>query len=293
MLVLLLLHAPAAKLLGNTLGANARIIVSTTVACFVSALDRERVDVAVVDPSVDVVCSTARLGAHPLVRSLGRAAAPPFVLYLSDGRGPLALRSALVRLQPAMVAARGIDDQPGQFRSIIDRALASRVPDDLLTLLAEPLSGLRASLADALADAIRCPLDCNSVSDLESAAGISSRVLSREVKEAGLASARNWLAAGRVLRAHWELRDPGVRIRHLVALMGYSSEEPLANDVSSVTEGTPSELRRMSAAELIAVVAGRLAPNARIASIGDRWNSRPIGVAGLSSPADLRIATAG
>jgi AraC-like DNA-binding protein len=98
------------------------------------------------------------------------------------------------------------------------------------------------------------------VATLALAAGMSSRAVSRELKDTSLASARDWLAAGRVLRAHWELRDSAVRIRHLVAIMGYSSEEPLANDVAAVTGRTPSELRRLSPDDLVTLVAERLAP---------------------------------
>ena len=261
MIVLTLLNAATAKLVTNALDSKSRIIAHSSTAGFASAIDHERADVAVVDPSVDCnEAAASRLSTHPLVRALGRASAPPFIVYLSDGRASLPLRAALIRLRPAMVAARGIDDQADRVRTMVERAIASRTPEDLITRLAERLTNVRARLADALASVIRCPLDFGSVQALAAAAGISSRALTRELKEAALASPRDWMAAGRVVRAHWELRDPALRIRHVVAIMGYSSEEPLANDVASVTHGTPSELRRMSQSELIAIVARRLAP---------------------------------
>ena len=281
MVILTLVHAPAARLIGAALAANGRVITSATALCFAASLEKERVDVVIVDPSVEPTRTASRVGANPIVRSLSRAAAPPFIIYLSDGRASLPLRAALVRLRPAMVAARGIDDQPERIRAMVDSAVASRTAEELVSRLDDRLALVRATLGDALADAVRCPLECDSVAALALAAGMSCRALSRELKDAGLASARDWLAAGRVLRAHWELRDPALRIRHLVAIMGYSSEEPLGNDVAALTGMTPSELRRLSRAELVTIVADRLAPTPLIANLP----SAPV--------ADMPIAAAG
>lgn len=264
MVILTFLHAPAANLISAALSATAHVISSTTALCFATTLEREAVDVAIVDPSVDTNEALQRAGAHPVIRALGRAAAPPFVIYLSDGGVSVSLRAALVRLGPSMVAARGVDDRPERLRAIVDRAVTSRASDDLVTLLVERLHCLRASLVDALVEAIRSPLECDSVTSLALVAGMSSRSLSRDLRSAGLAPAREWLAAGRVLRAHWEMRrHSSLRIYQLVAMMGYSSDEPLAHDVDIILQMTPSELRRLSSSQLVKTIGNRLAPTPR------------------------------
>jgi AraC-like DNA-binding protein len=160
-----------------------------------------------------------------------------------------------------MIAARGVDDTPEQLRAIVAQAVACRMPDELLQLIGQHVDLLRPQLRNAVVYALKSPLECDSVESLASVAGLSSRAVRREMAQVGLAGPREWLAVARVLRAAWELRDPAIRIRHLVAIMGYSSEDPLASDVALVTGGTPSELRLLSVTDLVTMVAHRLAPN--------------------------------
>lgn len=198
-IVHVLLHPHSAKLFATTL-AHARVVASATALGFAAALESEPVDVAVVDPSVAIAEATPRIGGHPVVRALSSASAPPFVLYLSAGRAELSLRAALMTLGPAMVAARGIDDHPDRIRAIIQQAIASRTPEDLLMQLTSELSRLRPCVREAIANAVRSPLEFDSVEALAQAAGVSTRALSREFKSAGIALAAN-VVDGRSSRA--------------------------------------------------------------------------------------------
>jgi len=265
MVVVVLLHAPAVKLVSAAL-ANARLLVCSSTLRFALPLESEHADVAVVDPSVATRDSGGRIGTNPLVRALSPAAAPPFVLYLPSGRTPVPLLAALVHLRPAMLAVRGVDDQPDRLRSIIEEATQARTPNDVLAAVEAEIAPLRRSLREALARAVRYPMECDSVDGLAASAGVSTRQVRRELAGAGLGPPREWLVAARVLRVHWELRDSSAKIRHVAAKLGYASEEPLANDVACVIDGTPSDLRDMPAADLVTIVVRRLAPTSRIQS---------------------------
>lgn len=61
--------------------------------------------------------------------------------------------------------------------------------------------------------------------------------------------------------------------------MGYASEDPLSNDVATVTGRTPSELRKLSAEGLIAIVIDHLSCSARACggqSFQEREVLRPV-----------------
>ena len=75
--------------------------------------------------------------------------------------------------------------------------------------------------------------------------------------------------------------------------MGYSSDEPLAHDVDAIVHMTPSELRRLSSAQLVTKIADRLTPAPRFA-VGDTVSDREIDRAPSNSGiADASIAKAG
>jgi AraC-like DNA-binding protein len=151
-----------------------------------------------------------------------------------------------------------MDDAPDQMRSIIEDAMRSFIPEQLLTILDDGLARLRPEILNALSYALRSPLDCDSVELLATAAGLSSRALRGEITAAGFAPPRTWLVAARVLRAHWEFRRPSVKVHNVMANMGYSSDVPLAHDIARMTGLTASEFRRLSTRDLLSTIAHRL-----------------------------------
>lgn len=254
----LFLHASAVKLFVSAFAPRTRLVSSATAGGFASLLNTERVDVAVVDPSVEREGRTPGTSASPLLRALATESAPPFVLFLSPAEADISLRTALLRLRPAGLAVKGVDDSPDRLRDIVDLAIASRTPNEVGSALASRLADLREPIRQALAAALHRSPGCDSVEALASSAGYSPRTVERVLDKLGLAEPRHWLVAGRVLEAHHQLSRSSLKVRGLVELMGYSSDEPLAKDVELMTGGTPSELRKLSREAIVDRISARL-----------------------------------
>jgi len=183
----------------------------------------------------------------------------PIVLYtrLSPSSMKAVVRLAKAGIEHVVVAH--FDDEPGQFRELLEGIPAHALGERMLRELAGPLAVLPVVVVRGIDQLFRAPARFGGAQDLASAAGMNLRTLYRNLEPAGIHSARTLVVAARLLRAYSYLQDPGRSIKEVAAKTGYHSPWQLSQHMRDMTGHTTEHVRHaITGEELVVVLAERI-----------------------------------
>ena len=212
------------------------------------------VDAAVIDVQGD------ENGTMPGIRAfLTRHPAMPLVVYTT--LSPTTLRGIveLARHGVQHVVLHRFDDDPRRFLELLERLPGYAMGDELLELLARPLSRVTPEVSQAVERLFRTPTRFTDTPDLAAAAGTTVRTLYRQLDAAGFASPRMLVRAARLLRAYSYLQEPGFQFKDVALKLGYPDPRTLSRQLQATVGLRPSDLRGVIApAEFVGLLAARL-----------------------------------
>ena len=169
---------------------------------------------------------------------------------------------AIVRLAKSgieHVVIAHFDDEPRQFRELLESIPAHSLGERMLRELAGPLSALPVVVVRGIDQLFRSPARFSGAQDLASAAGMNLRTLYRNLEPAGIHSARTLVVAARLLRAYAYLQDPGRSIKDVAAKTGYHSPWQLSQHMRDMTGFTTEHVRHALTGEaLVALLVERI-----------------------------------
>ena len=230
-------------------------------------LDGTLVHLLVLDPS-DRRLVSSRHAACTLIEETPWL---PCVVYTSLTHGGIKPSVELLRAGARGLLLAGYDDHPRGIRELVHRLTGDGVAERCLRALERPLEPLPSGVRAAVRALFGAPHRFETVDDLASVAGISSRHLQRLTTAAGLTRPAQLLAVARVLRAHALLRprsmtlesvaarlrvDPRIlsrhvrrtlRVPHAAALRDFSPDELVTRCVRSLYR-PPAALPRAAGA---------------------------------------------
>lgn len=212
------------------------------------------VDAAVIDVQGD------ENGTQPHIRGfLSRHPTMPLVVYTT--LSPTTLRGIveLARHGVEHVVLHRFDDDPRRFLELLERLPGYALGDDLLELLARPLSQLTPEVSQAVERLFRMPTRFNDTPDLAAAAGTTVRTLYRQLDAAGFASPRMLVRSARLLRAYSYLQEPGFQFKDVAQKLGYPDPRTLSRQLQATVGLRPSDLRgTITPEEFVGLLAARL-----------------------------------
>jgi len=188
----------------------------------------------------------------------------PVVLYtrLNPSSMKAVVRLAKAGIEHVVIAH--FDDEPGQFRELLEGIPAHALGERMLRELAGPLSALPVVVVRGIDQLFRTPARFGGAQDLASAAGMNLRTLYRNLEPAGIHSARTLVVAARLLRAYSYLQDPGRSIKEVAAKTGYHSPWQLSQHMRDMTGHTTEHVRHaITGEQLVAVLAERIIQRGR------------------------------
>lgn len=219
---------------------------------------RQPVDVLVVDPQFDgsPVPRTDRIRA---VRQRYRSL--PMVVYSTLNHETMRSLVELGTEGLGQIVLYGLDDDPGHLRRVLELQPGILLSEHLISAVRPALNYTPAPVTAAIERAIRNPSAFRGVADLCVAAGVPRRTLYRHLERAGLASPREVLMGGRVLRAYAFLRAPGYTLEIVARQLSFADVDTMAAAMKAATGLTPGRARlRIAPDEFIRLLAKRLAP---------------------------------
>ena len=183
----------------------------------------------------------------------------PVVLYtrLSPSSMKAVVRLAKCGIEQVVIAH--FDDEPRQFRELLEGIPAHALGERMLHELSGPLSVLPVVVVRGIDQLFRSPARFTGAQDLASAAGMNLRTLYRNLEPAGIHSARVLVVAARLLRAYSYLQDPGRSIKEVAAKTGYHSPWQLSQHMRDMTGYTTEHVRHaLTGDEFVTVLAERI-----------------------------------
>jgi AraC-like DNA-binding protein len=255
-------------------GAHDTIHSVASVAELETVIRTRTIDVVVVDPQAPGPTDLAALG--PL---LAKHPALPVIAYVSVSAEGMRRSLALAAFGLRHIVLRGYDDQPAAFRTTVDQARADMLTDSLLDRLAPFRARLPAPLDAAIAILFRAPHTVRGAAAIARLAGLPIRTCSRALQRAGLASARAFVRAARVIRAYHYLRGGSDRVTDVATRLGYGTPDALARDTRDVTGCRPSALVHT------------VRPDALVAIVADRLTRRPVGRPAQEATTDADVTS--
>ena len=236
------------------LGSEHTLAVATNWADLRSTVQLVVADLVVADPAASGVVEPDAL------ESLRRDY-PSLPVVLFTRLNPSSMK-AVVRLAKSgieHVVIAHFDDEPTQFRELLESIPAHALGERMLRELAGPLSALPVVVVRGIDQLFRSPGRFAGAQDLASAAGMNLRTLYRNLEPAGIHSARSLVVAARLLRAYSYLQDPGRSIKEVAAKTGYHSPWQLSQHMRDMTGYTTEHVRHaLNGEELVAVLAERI-----------------------------------
>ena len=219
-----------------------------------AAVRSTAVDVLVLEPS-----AVAPADWQTLTDFLAHAGTPTVVVYTTTTQPAMRATVELARLGVRHIVLKGYDDTPRNLRALFD-ALATEFWVSTLHARLEPhWARLPANVAEAITFLFRLPARVRDVAALADVAGVSPRTLHRQLRRAGIASAKRLVLAARVEWAHALLRGGHLRVGEVAARLGYPTVRRFRRETQLVTGLPPAALRRTLAADgLVAVLHARL-----------------------------------
>jgi len=239
----------------------------TTIPELHAVLRRRAIDVVLLDPLAPGVGDTQALGP-----CLARHADVPVIGYVSVSPAGMRQAMTLATLGVRRVVLRGYDDQPAAFRALLEATYADTLAAQVLKDLAGALARLPDTLARAIEALFQAPHAFRTAGDLARAAGLPPRTCSRLLSRAGLATARSFVSAARVVRAYHALRSGHARVIDVTRRLGYGTPDALVRDARRSTGLRPAVLARrvppdVLAGQIVCRLSTRVAPRPRLAVV--------------------------
>lgn len=196
------------------------------------------VSVAIIDPSVDEVASTEKIG-----ELLADYPSIPVIAYVTVTAPAFRAVAELSRAGLKHVILYSFDDSPERFLAVLDTVRASPLTVQLLAAFRPSLNKLPVSLMRTVEDMFAEPHRYTSAPDIATGAKIPLARLYRAFRAAGVASPKKLLVAAKLLRAYSYLADPGQSVRSVSIKLGYRHTRILVDHMFEVFGFTPSRVR--------------------------------------------------
>ena len=223
-----------------------------------SVIRRVPVDVLVVDPQFD---GSATPRTDRIRAAKSRYGALPMVVYSTLSAHTMRSLVELGIEGLGQIVLYGLDDDPHHFRQVLELQPGILLSEQLLNSIRRQLSHTPAPVAAAVERAVRNPAVFRSVGDLTAASGVPRRSLYRHFERAGLASPRELVAGGRILRAYALLRIPGYSLELAAEQLRFSDVDAMTEAMKATVGVTPGRARaRIAPDEFVRTLAERLAP---------------------------------
>ena len=212
------------------------------------------VDAAVIDVQVEGNGTLAGVRGF-----LSRHPALPLVVYTTLSPNTLQGIVELAKHGVEHVVLHRFDDDPRRFLELLERLPGYALGDELLGLLARPLSQVTPEVAQAVERLFRTPTRFNDTPDLAAASGTTVRTLYRQLAAAGFASPRMLVRSARLLRAYSYLQEPGFQFKDVARKLGYPDPRTLSRQLQATVGLRPSDLRgQIAPGEFVGLLAARL-----------------------------------
>ena len=252
--VLALLSDALLSTLRSVLRNDHRVVTAPRGGDLLGAVRTAAPDVLVLEPSA---VPTAEWGT--LTEFLARAGTPTVVVYTTTTQPAMRATVELARLGVRHIVLKGYDDTPRNFRALFDALATEFWISTLHARLAPHWALLPANVAEAVAYLFRVPSRVRDVAQLAEVAGVTPRTLHRQLRRAGLRSAKRLVLAARVEWAHALLRTGHLRVAEVSARLGYDSPRRFRRESQLLTGLPPAALRRTLAGDgLVTVLHARL-----------------------------------
>jgi AraC-like DNA-binding protein len=221
------------------------------------------VEIAVVDPMLGGARGQEVERLRVLFPSL------PLILYtpvMTPELAPVLL--AMGKCGITQVVLSPTEDHPDRLRDLLSEEAMQAASHRLLYQLTTALAPLPPELRWVLEDAMRSPGAVQTIQQVAARARVDRGTCARWFARAGLPSARDILAAARVLYAHRLLKDPGFTIEDVAKRLGYAQAKTLQQHARKYLGLTAGEMRlSLTADEATArIVQGFLTPARRTAA---------------------------
>ncbi len=210
-------------------------------------LDGTLVHLLVLDPSDRRLASSART----VCSIIEETPWLPCVVYTSLTHGGIKPSVDLLRSGARGLLLAGYDDHPQSIRELVHRLTGDSVAERCLRALDRPLEPLPAGVRSAVRALFGAPHRFETVDDLASVAGISSRHLQRLTTAAGLTRPAQLLAVARVLRAHSLLQPRRMTLESVAARLRVDPRILSRHVRRTLRVRHATELRDLGADELV------------------------------------------
>ena len=237
--MLIIAHLPAARLryLRDVMVPNHQVQAVETWGELLNQVHRDRPQVVVVDPTVELPSRQVAVDAV-----LAASSFVPVVVYTTLSPSAARAVQALRAGGGCVWLLAGIDDEPGRFRTVLERYQAPGIEDTLVVPLLAALgaTGARPAIGAAIRELFRAPARFHGAQDLATAAGVTRRWLNECLATAGLAPARVVVSAARVFGAYNYLRTSRQTIARTAEYFGYPDVKSLRRHALDLTSMPPS-----------------------------------------------------
>jgi len=203
---------------------------------FIDAVTRGSSDVAVVDPML-----AERDRAIP--GSLSRAHLGTVLYILLTPEYAQASIDLIRELGIGEIVTYGYNDDPTTFADILRRQCGASRSQLLVTALSQQLTQLSPALYSRINHVSEQGHRINSVEQLARVCGITRWALSRQFKNAGIASQSGFVAALTLLRNYDVLTDRSLNLLDIARAVGLNSERALRRQCVAVSGLSIAEIR--------------------------------------------------
>lgn len=173
-------------------------------------------------------------------------------------------------LSPVALWIAGVDDAKPDFRHRVLNLQHWPIVDEVYEGLQSDIDQLPGGLSDAVTTVFREPDRFFDAADLAKAADMCRRTVDRHLLGHGFATASRVVMGARLLNGLARLRAPGATVGDVAAQLGYSADAVLSRQCRRVLRCRPSQARRLSSADLVALIVDFI----RGRSAGDDFGQR-------------------
>jgi AraC-like DNA-binding protein len=196
------------------------------------------VEIAVVDPMLGGARGQEVARLRLLYPSL------PLILYtpmMTPELAPVLLQMGKCGISEVVLG--GTEDHPDRLRDLLSAEAMHAASRRLLEQLTAALAPLPTELRWVLEDALSSPGEVQTIQQIAARARVDRGTCARWFARAGLPSAREILAAARVLYAHRLLQDPGFTIEDVAKRLGYAQAKTLQQHARKYLGLTAGEMK--------------------------------------------------
>ena len=267
MIILAVVRATDVVFLRSVLSASDYLRVVRSTAQLLLVTRQAQADVLIVDSRALRDLEQSEPDAA-LLSAIAGDEAPPLVLFITGGDDD-DFRHQLLRLGPVGLIVGGVDSR-SSVRSVLLQAASTTLHCRVRRQLATRIGSLDGRIQHALSMLFANASGGDTVRTIVVRSGVPRRNLDRQIARAGLAPARNLIAAARTLRAYRLLRDRRITVSTVVREMHYASSRALAADTIAAVGVRPKQLKALRPDELVRMMTHRLT---RLAALSQRASS--------------------